>query len=281
MSQAIESRHSVWQRLRAVAKQLISIADEPGDDDDARLRKRVGVVAGYATIVAPLSLPLAAPTPLVGWVLALGLSLWSAVNLAVLARTKRFERYVIALIAIGPPFVLLATVLAGGVTHTPGLVWAFLVPAYALLALGPQRATPWFVVFVATLLVAVAMDPFVGGRVEPPPYATQLFFQGIGIPLAITFLLLRYIEIRRRAAEARSDELLTNAIPSSVATASNTARAGSPSLIPGRAWSSPTSSDSRRGPSRPTRPVSSRFSMTSSAGSTRSRPRSASRRSRP
>jgi adenylate cyclase len=178
------------------------------------------VVAGYATIVAPLSLPLGLPSPLVGWVLALGLSLWSAVNLAVLARTKRFERYVIALIAIGPPFVLLATVLAGGVTHTPGLVWAFLVPAYALLALGPRRATPWFVVFIATLLVAVAIDPFVSGLVEPPPYATQLFFyaQGIGIPLAITFLLLRYIEIRRRAAEARSDELLTNAIPSSIAT---------------------------------------------------------------
>jgi adenylate cyclase len=210
----------VWQRLRAVANQLISIADQLGDDDDARLRKRVGVVAGYATIVAPLTLPLAAPTPFVGWVLALGLSLWSAVNLAVLARTDRFERYVIALIAIGPPFVLLATVLAGGVTHTPGLVWAFLVPAYALLALGPRRATPWFVVFVATLLVAVAMDPIVGGLVEPPPYATQLFFyaQGVGIPLAITFLLLRFIEIRRRAAEARSDELLTNAIPSSIAT---------------------------------------------------------------
>ena len=34
---------------------LISIADEPGDDDDARRRKRVGVVAGYLTIVAPLT----------------------------------------------------------------------------------------------------------------------------------------------------------------------------------------------------------------------------------
>ena len=219
MDRAIHYRHAVWQRLRLVVQQLISIADDVDDDDDARLRKHVGVVAGYVTIVAPLSLPLAAPTPVVGWLLALSLSLWSACNLLVLARTKRFERYVVLLILIGPPFVLFATTLAGGVTHTPGLVWAFLVPAYALLALGPRRATPWFAVFLATLLVAVAIDPIVRTLFEPPPYVVQLIFyvQGIGIPLAVTFLLLRYIDIRRRAAEARSDELLTNAIPPAIA----------------------------------------------------------------
>jgi adenylate cyclase len=220
VSQAIDRRRSLLQRLQLVVKRLISIADRPDDDDDARLRKRVGVVAGYATIVAPLSLPLEAPTPLVGWGLALGLSLWSAGNLVVLARTRRFERYVIALISIGPPFVLLGTVLAGGVTtSSASLVWAFLMPAYALLALGPRRATPWFIVFVATLLVAVAIDPLVRGLVAPPPYVVQLvsYAQSIGVPLTITFLLLRYIDIRRRAAEARSDELLTNAIPSSIA----------------------------------------------------------------
>jgi len=204
-----------------VVKRLISIADQPWDNDDARLRKRAGVAAGYVTIVAPLSLPLAAPTPLVGWLLALGLSLFSAGNLVVLARTKRFERYVIALISTGGPFVLLTTVLAGGVTTSSGsVVWAFLVPAYAMLALGPRHARPWFVVFLATLLIAVAIDPLVRGVIAPPPYVIQLIFyaQNIGVPLTITFLLLRYTDIRRRAAEARSDELLTNAIPASIAT---------------------------------------------------------------
>ena len=206
--------------LRGLVRRLIAIADRPDDDDDARLRKRAGVVAGYVTMVAPLGLPLLAPSPLVGWVVALGLLVWSAVNLFVLARTKRFERYVIALISCGPPFVLLTTILAGGVTHTPGLVWAFLTPAYALLALGPRRATPWFLAFLATLVIAVAMDPLIGRLVDPPPYVVQLAFyvQSIGAPLTITFLLLRYTDLRRRQAEARSDELLTNAIPSSIAT---------------------------------------------------------------
>ncbi len=219
MRQAIDSRHSLRQRLQLVVKRLISIADQPGDDDDARLRKRAGVVAGYATIFAPLSLPLEGG--LVGVVLGVGLSLFSAGNLVVLARTKRFDRYVIALISTGPAFVLAANVLAGGVTSNGGgLVWAFLVPAYALLALGPRRATPWFVAFLATLLVAVAMDPLVRGLFAPPPYVVQLYFyaQNIGVPLTITFLLLRYTDLRRRAAETRSDELLTNAIPASIAT---------------------------------------------------------------
>jgi adenylate cyclase len=200
---------------------LLAIADLPGDDDDARLRKRMGIVGGLATIVAPLGLPAASSTPLVGWVLALALSLYSLGNLVVLARTKQFERYVVALIAVGPAFVLLATVLAGGVlTNSGGLVWAFLSPAYALLALGSRRASPWFVVFLVTLVVAVAIDPFVRGLIAPPPYAVQLVFyvQNIGVPLTITFLLLRYVDLRRRQAEARSEELLTNAIPRSIAT---------------------------------------------------------------
>jgi class 3 adenylate cyclase len=205
-----------WAALR----RLIAIADEPGDDDDARLRKRMGVAAGYLTIVAPLGLPLASATPLVGWVLALGMSIWSVANLVLLARTKRFERYVMALLSVGSPFVLLATVLGGGVTHTPALVWEFLGPAYALLALGPHRATRWFFIFLATLLLAVAMDPLVGGLFPPPPYVIQLLFyaQNIGVPLTITFLFLRYTDVRRREAERRSDELLTNAIPASIAT---------------------------------------------------------------
>ncbi|MGZ5369033.1 MAG: adenylate/guanylate cyclase domain-containing protein [Aeromicrobium sp.] len=208
------------RRLREGLLRLISIADRPDDDDDQRLRKRVGVAAGYATIIAPLGMPFGAHGALIGWVLALGLSVSSVGNLVLLARWKRFERYLFFLIGCGPAFVIVAEVLTGGVTSSSGaLVWAFLVPAYALLALGPQRATPWFVVFLATLLLAVAIDPFVRNAVEPPPYAVQLVFyvQNVGVPLTITFLLLRYTDLRRRRAEARSEELLTNAIPRSIA----------------------------------------------------------------
>ena len=201
---------------------LLSIADLPGDDDDTRLRKRMGVAAGYITILAPLSLPLEplqAP-PALTWGLGVGLAAYSVLNLLVLVRTKRFDRFVIALIASGPLFVFATNAIAGGVTTSGAAsVWTFLTPAYAILALGPRRATPWLVVFLAALIVNVGLDPVIRTWFGPPAYPVQLvlYAQNVGVPLTIAFLLLRYTDVRRRAAEARSDELLTNAIPRSIA----------------------------------------------------------------
>jgi adenylate cyclase len=197
---------------------LIGIADATGDDDDTRLRKRAGVAGGYITVVAPLALPLEAGA--VGIVLGVGLSLFSVLNLIVLARTRRFERYVIALIASGPVFVFMTNAVAGGVTTSGAAsVWTFLTPAYAILALGPRRAMPWLLVFLAALAINVAFDPVIRTWFAPPPYLVQLAFyaQNVGVPLTIAFLLLRYTDVRRREAEARSDELLTNAIPRPIA----------------------------------------------------------------
>ena len=39
---------------------LLGMADAPTDDDDLRLRKRIGVAAGILTVVAPISLPIQA-----------------------------------------------------------------------------------------------------------------------------------------------------------------------------------------------------------------------------
>ncbi len=206
-------------RASRLAVRLLSIGDLPGDSDDLHLRKRAGVAAGCITIVAPLALPFEAPTTF-AWAFAIGLSVYSVVNLAILARTKRFDRYVVALIAAGPVFVFGTNALAGGVTSSAAAsVWTFLTPAYAILALGPRRATPWLVVFLLALVVNVVFDPVIRTWFEPPPYEVQLVFyvQNVGVPLTITFLLLRYTDVRRRAAEARSDELLTNAIPASIA----------------------------------------------------------------
>src|SRR3954470_5970891 len=82
-------------------RRVLSMADEPGDDDDARLKKRVGVIAGVATIVAPLTLPVQAPDNPLSVPFAIGLAAYALANLIVLARTRAFDRYVIALIAGG------------------------------------------------------------------------------------------------------------------------------------------------------------------------------------
>jgi hypothetical protein len=60
-----------WGGLRSFARRLIGIANYPDDDDDQRLRKRIGVVAGYVTIVAPLTLPIQAMGHPLSWVFGL------------------------------------------------------------------------------------------------------------------------------------------------------------------------------------------------------------------
>jgi adenylate cyclase len=201
--------------------QLLAIADEPDDDDDLRRRKRAGVVAGYVTIFAPLSLPLQGGQLGLSWPLAIGLSVFSLVNLVVLSRTRAFARFVVLLIIAGVVFVPAATFVGGGITgSSAGLVWGFLIPAYAILALGPRSATRWFLVYLGVVAFMVAVDPIARQIIGEPSYELRLFGQleNSVVPLAVIFLLLRYTDTRRLAAEARVDELLTNAIPASIAT---------------------------------------------------------------
>ena len=199
---------------------LIGFADEPTDDDDIRLRKRVGVIAGYINIVGPLQLPVLSQGLALGWVVAVTMPMVSALNLVVLARTRRFDRYVVVLILIVILFAAGIEMALGGLEGSSAAVlFAFLGPVYAILALGPRRATAWFVFFMVVVVGVILIDPVVSNRIAPQPYGLRLVFYAanLGVPLTITFLFLRYTDLRRRAAEARSDELLTNAIPISIA----------------------------------------------------------------
>lgn len=199
---------------------IVGMADDPSDDDDLRLRKRIGVAAGILTVVSPISLPIQAQGHPLSFLLAVALSMFSVANLAVLAATRRFDRYVVALIAAGTVWVPLANMVGGGITgSSPGLVWAFLVPAYAILALGPRRAVPWFFAFLVSLGVMAFTDAWTRETFGPAPYPLVVigWVMNVALPLGIVFLLLRYSDIRRRAAEARADALLSNAIPASIA----------------------------------------------------------------
>ena len=207
--------------LRALLDRLIGLADEPTDDDDLRLRKRVVVIAGYILVVGPLQLPVLAQGHPLSWYVAATMPLLSAINLVVLARTKRLERYVNVLILSVLLFPALIEVSLGGLAGaSAAVVFAFLGPVFALLGLGPRRATAWFVAFMLVVIGVILLDPLVSSRIPPQPYPMRLvwYAANLGVPLGITFALLRYTDIRRRQAEARSDELLTNAIPVSIAT---------------------------------------------------------------
>jgi guanylate cyclase len=206
--------------VRALLDRVIGLADKPTDDDDLRLRKRVVLIAGYALIVGALQLPFLSQGHPLGWFVAATIPLVSAINLVVLARTGRFERYVNVLILMVLLLPAVIEVSLGGLAGaSAALVFAFLGPVFALLGLGPRRATVWFVAFVVIVLGVIVLDPLVSNRITPQPYPLRLvwYAANLAVPLGITFALLRYSDIRRRRAEARSQELLTNAIPRSIA----------------------------------------------------------------
>jgi adenylate cyclase len=208
-----------WLRWTLLDR-LIGLADEPTNDDDLRLRKRVAVVAGYILILGALQLPVLSQGLLLGWFVAATMPLVSGANLFVLARTHRFDRYVIVLVVSVLLFAAVVEVSLGGLGgSSAAIVFAFLGPVFALLALGPRRATAWFVAFLAVIVGVVLIDPLVSSRIPPQPYPMRLvwYVANLAIPLGITFALLRYTDIRRRRAEARSEELLTNAIPVAIA----------------------------------------------------------------
>jgi guanylate cyclase len=207
--------------LARIGQRVVALADDPSDDDDLRLRKRVGVAAGILTIVAPISLPLQAQGHPLSIILSVALSAFSAANLVVLASTRQFDRYVVALITAGTIWVPLAHVVGGGITGTtPALVWAFLVPAYAILSLGPRQAMPWFAAFAVSVVAMAVADPWARATFGEGAYLFRIlgWTTNVLLPLSIVFVLLRYTDLRRRNAEARVDELLLNAIPASIAT---------------------------------------------------------------
>jgi hypothetical protein len=65
----------------------------------------------------------------------------------------------------------------------------------------------------------ILLDPVVSRRIPAQPYPMRLvwYAANLVIPLGLTFAMLRYTDLRRRRAEARSEQLLTNAIPVSIA----------------------------------------------------------------
>jgi guanylate cyclase len=209
---------------RAVSR-AVSLADDPADDDDLRLRKRVGIAIGYVAVLTSLirlvALAAVGEDQPVIWGVSVVFVTVMAANLALLARTRRFTAYIYVLVLFAAVAAVIGSLALGGlVASSASIVWGMLLPIVALLFLGPRRAIPVFALYCAMLLTVVVLDPLVANRAEPPPYPIRLALHGFnlfGVGL-IVFLLLRSMDLRRRAAQARSEELLTNAIPAGIAT---------------------------------------------------------------
>jgi guanylate cyclase len=213
--------------IRAVVRRLTRIGEDPADPPALAARKSaligaslvVGVVGFiWGAAYAALGLPTAALIPA-------GFGFVTFANLLVLSRTRRYEpaqRVQLALI-LGLP-LLLQWVLGGFVTSSAVGVWAFVGALGAIFF--SARATPWFVAFLVGMGVLAIVDPIAasGAPLISTQVRTALFALNIGGVGAITWAAtLFFVRQRDRALQAldaehaRSEELLLNVLPASIA----------------------------------------------------------------
>lgn len=213
------ARSVLWaEHLPKWMKGLVSIGTLPGDDEDERLRKAslvltVVMVAAMAIVwvaaYASLGLYLSAAIPFAYQII-------SVASLFALARTGRFDAFrtsQLALLMLLP--YLLQWSLGGFVASSVVMLWGLIAPLGALV-LSP-RPLPWFGAYLALTTFSGVIEPFLAPATVPPAISILFFVLNVGGVSVVVYFLLRYF-IRGLAAEReKSETLLLNVLPRSIA----------------------------------------------------------------
>jgi adenylate cyclase len=206
---------------------LGAIGADPGDDEDARLRKTL--LVGIALLILPIAGVWAVLYLFFGaWpgVLAIVYAAVSIASILVFSRTRNFELLLnIQLSAIVlAPTVSMAPI--GGWLPTGGVgIWGIMAPLGALVFRGVESGTRWFVAW-AVLFVGSGIAAAVLGTTSPMPawFSAVMLAMNVIVGGTIVFTLLALFAKQRKDALAalrveqqRSEDLLLNILPGSIA----------------------------------------------------------------
>jgi len=208
----------MWRPLERIA--FAGVA--PDDSDYVRVQKVTLTVAAVMVTVLSvfwvaaywvLGLPESAAIPFAYQVI-------SIVTLIVFARTKdyRFFRFSQVVLIILLPF-LLQWSLGGYVASSAVSLWALEGAFGAMFFFTAAAAVPWFVLFLGLTVASGLAEPWVSqhAAVMPAPLVTAFFVLNIvGVSLT-AYLLLQYAVRARDSALDRSEALLLNILPRSIA----------------------------------------------------------------
>ena len=203
------------------------IGADPTDDEDLRHRKQLLVL--LAVLILPVSvvwgtLYLAFGSP-VGIVPFIYFAV-SVVSLVAFARTRNFRSLLVAQLAN----VLLTTttgaMMAGGFLPSGGVgLWGILAPLGALVFLEMHEAVRWFGAFLVAFVVLGILGEILFSDVDVPGWftSTMLALNVVGAG-SVAFTVLASFASQRNAAltalraeQERSEALLSNVLPGSIA----------------------------------------------------------------
>jgi len=212
------SPRGLVERLPAWARNLVTIGVLPGDDEDERLRKASLVLT--ATMISGIAIVWVATYASLGLYLSAAIPLayqfMTIVGLIALARSGRFDVFrasQLAMMLLLPVFLQWS--LGGFVTSSGILLWALVSPLGALI-LSP-RPLGWFVAYLALTALSGILEPLVAPAPLPPAAITLFFVLNVAGVSAAAYFLLRYFTRGLAAEREKSETLLLNVLPASVA----------------------------------------------------------------
>jgi len=209
-------------RLQRIGSALARAAVRRSDDQrTATIKASLVLVTGLVVVLSPawigiylvLGRPLSAAIP--G-----AYALFALASLGYMLRTGRYG-FVLAsqkLTMFVLPMLLQWT-LGGFGQGSAVMLWSFIAVLLVLIADGYRAAWAWFAALVVALVVSALLEPLLLRTVAPLPEPVRIGFFVINVagPLFTAMVALVYFLRQRDAATARSEELLLNVLPASVA----------------------------------------------------------------
>jgi class 3 adenylate cyclase len=208
--------------VEAVSR-LAALGTAATDDDQVRAQKATLtittlVVTGLAVIWVVtywlLAIPQAAAIPFAYQVASIA-------SLAIFARTKSYRFLTTSQAAMMTvlPFLLQWT-LGGYVASSAVSLWALVAAIGTLFFFTAAESIPWFAAFIGLTLFSGLLDPTLSRSPAPIPAGIRTAFFVLNVTgVSLTaYVLLQYAVRARDAAFARSEGLLLNVLPKSIAT---------------------------------------------------------------
>lgn len=213
---------------------------QPGDSDETRLQKSLLVFAtGLISLASTLWLfiywqfgpQFSATIPFIFQLLLIG-------NLVIYLKSRKFDRFRLTqlLTILCMPFA--AQWGMGGFIDASGIsLWGLLAPIGAALIIGARPSQTWFIAYVLLVVLSGIFDFFLAEGAALPTYRlsmqTMAFFFTLNFIAVSTlvYLMIRYATAekqrvrllleeahqRLQSAQARSERLLLNVLPSAIA----------------------------------------------------------------
>jgi adenylate cyclase len=214
----VSTRRSWLERLPGWTKRLATIGVLPEDSEDERLRK-ASLVLTATMIIALAVVWVVTYTSLglyVSAAIPFGYQVVSIASLAVLARTRRFGFFrtsQLGLMLVLP--VLLQWSLGGFLVSSGVMLWSLVSPL-ASLVFSP-RSLPWFLGYMVLTVASGVLEPLLIPARIPASVNVAFFVLNIGGVSAVVYFLLRYFMRGLALERQKSEMLLLNVLPSTIA----------------------------------------------------------------